>query len=56
MVHQLIQNFELSKMIHSGGILGELLVALPYAAIKVEMQQLLQRAPELTRNTTRFFK
>ena len=35
----------LSKMIQSGGILGELLVALPHAAVKAGAQQLIKRAP-----------
>ena len=42
-------------MIKSGGILGELLVALPYAAIKAGTQELIKRAPELTRYATRYF-
>ena len=37
------------------GILGDLLVALPYAAIKSGTQELITRAPELTRNATRYF-
>ena len=42
-------------MIQSGEILGELLLALPYAAIKAGTQELIKRAPELTRNATRYF-
>ena len=46
---------QLSKMIQLGGILGELLVALTYAAIKAGSQELMKRAPELIRNVTRYF-
>ena len=46
---------QLSKMIQSGGILGELLVALPYAALKARTQKLIKTAPELTKDTTRYF-
>ena len=42
-------------MIKSGGILGELLVALPYAAIKAGTQELIKKAPELTRDASRYF-
>ena len=31
---------QLSKMIHSGGILGELLVGIPYTVIKTRTQEL----------------
>ena len=41
-------------MIQSGGILGELLVALPYTAFKAETQQLIKRAPELTKYATKY--
>ena len=34
-------------MIQSGGILGELLVALQYAAINAGTQELIKTAPEL---------
>ena len=37
------------------GILGDLLVALPYAAIKAGTQELITREPELTRDATRHF-
>ena len=43
----------LSKMIQSGGILGELLVALPHAAVKAGAQQLIKRAPELSKYATK---
>ena len=57
MVHQLIWNFQnsLVKKIQSGGIFDELLVALPYAALKAGTQELVKRAPELTKDTTRYF-
>ena len=42
-------------MIQSGGILSELLVALPYAALKARTQKLIKTAPELTKDTTRYF-
>ena len=47
----------LSKMIQSGGILDELLVGLPYTAIKAESQELIKspELPELNRSATRFF-
>ena len=41
-------------MIQSGGILRELLVALPYAAFKEGTQQLIKRAPELTKYATKY--
>ena len=44
---------QLSKMIQSRGILGEVLVALPYAVLKVETQELIKRAPESTRDVTK---
>ena len=45
---------QLPKMIQSGGILGELLVALPYAALKARTQKLIKTAPELTKDTKIF--
>ena len=45
----------MSKIIHSGGILGELLVALPLAAIKTRTQELIKGAPELTGGATKYF-
>ena len=45
---------QLPKMIQSGGILGELLVALPYATIKAGTQELIKRAPELTKQATKW--
>ena len=46
---------QLCKMKHSGGILDKFFVALLYAVIKAETQQLTKIAPELTRNGTRLF-
>ena len=46
---------QLSKIVRSGEILGELLVASPYTALKVETQELIKRAPELTKDATRYF-
>ena len=40
-------------MIQSGGILGELLVALPYAALKAGTQ--VKRAAELNKDATSYF-
>ena len=40
-------------MIQSGGNLGELLVALPYAAVNAGAQQLIKRAPELPKYVTK---
>ena len=42
----------LSKMMQSGGILGDLLVPLQYAAIKGGTQELIKTAPELTKHAT----
>ena len=42
-------------MIQSGGILGELLVAFPYAVIKAGTQELIKKAPELIGDATRYF-
>ena len=42
-------------MIQSGGILGEVLIALPYATIEAGTQELIKRALELTRDATRYF-
>ena len=42
-------------MIQSGRILGEFLVALPYAALKAGTQELIKRASELTNDATRHF-
>ena len=41
-------------MINSGGILGELLVALPYTAFKAGMQQIIKTVPELTKYATKY--
>ena len=46
---------QLSKMIQSGGILGELLVALPYGVLEAVTQELKKRAPVVTRGATRYF-
>ena len=46
---------QLSKIIQSGGILGELLVTLPYAAPKTEPKELIKRAQELSKDATRYF-
>ena len=46
---------QLAKMLQSGGILGELLVALPYTALEAGRQELIKRAPELTKDATRCF-
>ena len=43
---------QLSKMIQSRGILGELLIALPYASLKAGMQKLIKGALELTKDAT----
>ena len=45
---------QLSKMIQSGGILGELLVALPYAIFKAVTEQLIKIAPKLTKYATKY--
>ena len=45
---------QLPEMINSGGILGELLVALPYTAFKAGMQQIIKTAPELTKYATKY--
>ena len=42
-------------MIQSGGILGELLIALPYAPSKAGTQELIKKAPELTKHATKYF-
>ena len=47
---------QLSKMIQSRGILGEVLVALPYAVLKVGTQELIKRAPESTRDATKVLR
>ena len=41
-------------MIRSGGILGKLLVSLPYAAPNAGMQELIKTALELTKDPTRY--
>ena len=43
---------QLSKMIQLGGILGELLIALPYAALKAGMQKSIKGVLELTKDAT----
>ena len=45
---------QLSQIIQSGGILGELLVALPYIALKAETQELMERAPD-AKDSARYF-
>ena len=45
---------QLSKVIHEGGVLGELLVVL-YGTLKTGTQELIKKAPELTRVPTRQF-
>ena len=45
---------QLSKIVQSGEIPGELLAALPYAAIKAGTQKLIKTAPELTRDAARY--
>ena len=42
-------------MIQSGGIIGQLLIALPYAASKAGTQELIKKAPELTKHATKYF-
>ena len=46
---------QLSKIIQSGGILCELLGGIPYAVIKAGMEELIKRAPELTKHATKYF-
>ena len=46
---------QFSKMIQSEGILGELLVALLYGVLKAGTQKLIQGAPEVTRDVTKYF-
>ena len=46
---------QLFKLIQSGRILGELLVALPYAALKAGAQELMKRVPELTKRCNKIF-
>ena len=43
------------NLIQSGEILGVLRVVLPYAALKAGTQELIKRAPELTKGATRYF-
>ena len=42
-------------MIQSLGTLGELLVALPYPPLKPATHELIKRAPESTKDATRYF-
>ena len=42
-------------MIQLGGILGELIIALPYAASKAGTQELIKKAPELIKHATKYF-
>ena len=46
---------QLSQMIQSVQILVELHVALPYAALKAGIQELIKRAPVLSKDATRYF-
>ena len=47
---------QLPKMIQLRGILGEVLVALPCAVLKVGTQELIKRAPESTRDATKVLR
>ena len=45
----------MSKMIDFGGILDDLFVGLSYELLKAGMKELIERAPEITRDATRDF-
>ena len=52
--NKIFSKTQLPNMIQSRGILGELLVV-SYEALSAETQELIKRAPELTKDATRYF-